>query len=454
MAMGETQDRFSLARLRVFASGFNNANMRLLFAIFLNSIPVGFMLVYFSIYLNNIVNEPFLVGAAFAISTVANTVFLIPFSTRADRYGRKKFVICGFALPALTFLVLAFTTNSIFILIFSAIGAVGLSGGLAQAINGPAWTAFVSDTSDDSNRAKVFGAAQAFWTLALTIGSILAAFPSYLSASYTLDSRTASSLTFIIMAMISIISAIPVISIPDRFKFAGDSGEGVVTTTPALFGIGSRIRRLVTKGTFNVPISSKKAIGKLSVAFFLTGFGLGISIQFLSLWFNLKFGVSEATIAPWFALAEFVSLPVIVIIPLLTKRLGSVRSVLLTQSLSSLFLLLIAFSKDYVSGSELYVVRNFLMNISWPIQQSYMMGIVLRSERASTAGITSAIWGIAATAGSILGGYLLQLPDRGFGLFLPIFLGFASYASSAIFFFFSFRRTREGSNDNNDTIAK
>jgi MFS family permease len=431
-----------------FPSGFNRANLLLLIAIFVNSIPVGFMLVYFSIYFYEVVKQPFIVGSALAISTVANTLFLIPFSTHADRYGRKKFAAYGFALPAFTFLVLAFTADPRLILISSAVGAVGLSGGIAQALNGPAWTAFVSDVTDEKHRAKVFGAAQAFWTLALTVGSILAALPTFLASSYGFSSANGSSLTFILMAVVTLVSALPVVFVSEKFKFSHDEQKVVSLGGPVQLGFGSRIRKLVVKGAFGVPIVSKNAIGKLSVSFFLIGFGLGVIVQILSLWFHLKFGVSEATIAPWFALAEFASLPVIIIIPFMAKRLGSVRSVLVTQLLSAFFLLAMTFVQNYVFAGEFYIGRNFFMNLSWPIQQSYMMGVVLKYERASTAGITSAIWGAAATGGSLVGGYFLQLPSRDIGLSLPIYLSFASYALSAVFFFVFFKRVGE----NNETV--
>src|SRR4030095_3577105 len=83
-------------------------------------------------------------------------------------------------------------------------------------------------------------------------------------------------------------------------------------------------------------------IARYSLALGMFGLGLGIAVQLLPLWFNLRFGVDEATLGPWYAGAQLLSLGSVVISPWLDRRLGSAMAVLLVHTLGSLCLFCIA----------------------------------------------------------------------------------------------------------------
>jgi predicted MFS family arabinose efflux permease len=160
----------------------------------------------------------------------------------------------------------------------------------------------------------------------------------------------------------------------------------------------------------------------------------------LSLWFKKMYGVNEAILGPWFAASEVTSLIVVPIIPRLTKALGSPRSVFATQGLSAILLASMTLAPTYELAGMMYIIRNFFMNISWPVQQSYLMGTVTADERASASAITSTIWGIGSSIGPIFGGYLLG--GTGYAsISAPLIIGAVAYLASAIAFFFLFRGT-------------
>ncbi len=139
------------------------------------------------------------------------------------------------------------------------------------------------------------------------------------------------------------------------------------------------------------PKKSRQQIAKFSATLGLVGFASGIGVQLLSLWFNKVYGTSESVLGPWFAAAEITSLVVVPIIPRLTKTLGSPKSVLITQGLSACLLASMILAPTYQSAALIFVARNFFMNISWPVQQSYLMGTVIPEERASASAITYTI---------------------------------------------------------------
>ena len=80
------------------------------------------------------------------------------------------------------------------------------------------------------------------------------------------------------------------------------------------------------------------------------------------------------------------------------------------------------------------------MNISWPVQQSYLMGTVTADERASASAITYTIWGIGGAVGPIFAGYFLSRTDYP-SISAPLLIGAGIYLVSAAAFYFLFHRT-------------
>jgi predicted MFS family arabinose efflux permease len=96
------------------------------------------------------------------------------------------------------------------------------------------------------------------------------------------------------------------------------------------------------------------------------------------------------------------------------------------------------FAPTYQLAGTLFIVRNFFMNISWPIQQSYLMGTVRTEERASASAITYTVWGVGCSVSPLLAGYLLSSSSFVW-ISAPISIGGAIYLASAVGFYLFFR---------------
>jgi MFS family permease len=177
---------------------------------------------------------------------------------------------------------------------------------------------------------------------------------------------------------------------------------------------------------------------KLSIFMGLIGLGLGFSVQFLPLWFYLKFGASGDTLGPWYAIAELTSTLAVLLVPQIASRLGAVKAVLFTQGASALGLVAMAIAPATWVAAGLMVIRTTLMNMSWPIQQSYTMGIVHARERATVSSLTNAAWGLASAISPVASG--IWFDQRLLGL--PLLAGAFCYAASALLLFAYFRHVR------------
>ena len=76
------------------------------------------------------------------------------------------------------------------------------------------------------------------------------------------------------------------------------------------------------------PRRSRQAIVIYSVGVGFLGFGLGVAVQLLPLWYRLRFGVSEADLGPWYALGQIASLTTVALVPYLERRLGGPNTIL------------------------------------------------------------------------------------------------------------------------------
>jgi MFS family permease len=394
--------------------------------VLVNSIPIGYMNVVPLIYLVNVGYNPSLIGTIYALGAIANTIGYIPFGMLADRYGRKVFIIVGGFLPFFSYAIFGLTLNPTWLIFASILGGIGLAGGLGVAINSTALLALLTNTTTDKNRTFVFGVLQGSWISAVTIGSLLSFLPSILMSAFSLDSYTAHSYSYFIMS--AFVAASTVIMLFVKEKRTDRSFVPLQTSSSKM---SSRISN-------RLQIVSGKKILYFCILFAFVGLALGVIVQLIPTWYTLRFGTSETTAGLWIALAEFCGIFAIPLIPKLVKRGGTVFSSAATMIVSSIFLALMPLAGSFEVAAIFFVIRAMLTTVSWPILQSYMMGIVLERERATVTGITYTAWALMSSVGTFLGGALLGEGQ----LTLPFLIGVFGYITSSLLLFLFFRKIK------------
>jgi MFS family permease len=187
-------------------------------SLLLNSIPIGYMNVVPLVYLLEVGYSPALVGIVYSASAIANTIGLVPFGMLADRLGRKNFLMIGSFLPAASYAVFALTLDPYWLVLASALGGVGLAGGLASSMSTPAILPILSNTTGDKGRTALFAVTEGIWTLALTIGAVLSFLPAFLvSVGAFASSVQAHSASYFVMAALAASSVVPLLFLgPER----------------------------------------------------------------------------------------------------------------------------------------------------------------------------------------------------------------------------------------------
>jgi MFS family permease len=384
----------------------------------LASIPFGYMTIVLPIYFSKIGLDSVVIGQLFTISSVTSAVLLIVFGFLADRFGRKPFVLAGTLLPAVSYLVLLSTTDPLALSIAAALGGVGLANGLSGALASAGFNALLAEKTDDASRNFVFSLTNAGWTAALMAGSLIGGLPEWLQRSFGAGVAESYRPLFALSLVLVVLGAAALLPVKETHR-----RQPAHPVAP--------LRRPMSGATFSATL-------KLSLFMALIGLGLGFAVQMLPLWFYLKFGASGDALGPWYAAAELVSTVAVLGMPRLAQRWGAVKTVVALQGASAVALAAMVAAPVAWVAALLMVARTTLLNVSWPVQQSYMMGIVAPRERAAVSSTTYAAWGLASAFSPIVAGAWI---DQG-QLALPVLAGAACYAVSALVFLGFFRRTR------------
>ncbi|MGH2450712.1 MAG: MFS transporter [Candidatus Limnocylindria bacterium] len=378
---------------------------------YLATVPMGFLMVVVPLYLARAGLEPAFIGLLYTVSGLVTSALVAASGILADRFGRRRFLLAGTILPVASYVIFASTTDHAWLVLAAALGGVGLANGAAGAMTVASYDALLAERTSGADRTRVFATAQALWNLALATGAAAAGGPELLRAlgMGEIDSFRPAFLAAIAFAVVAAALVAPIRDLPD------DRQEARVGWLPR-----RSVRPIVTYS--------------LGIGFL--GFGLGVAVQLMPLWLNLRFGVTEGDIGPWYSLAQLLSIVSVLVVPWLDRRFGPSRSVMGMQLTSAALLGLIVVAPAFPVAISLFIGRSFLTNLSWPFQQSLLMGAVVASERASAAGIGFAVWGLANAVGPGIAGVLL-----GTGvLALPLLAGAVAYATAGLVFGVGFAR--------------
>ncbi|HEY6959357.1 MAG TPA: MFS transporter [Candidatus Limnocylindria bacterium] len=386
----------------------------LLLSAFLSTVPLGYLIVVVPLYLARIGLEATLIGAMFSVSGAVAAVLVAVSGLFADRWGRRRFLLVGTVLPAASYAIFAATTDVPWLFAASLLGGVGIANGAAGALTIATYDALLADHTTEATRTRVFAASGAIWTTAVAAGSICAGMPELIARSFPgLDLLATYRLPYLAMIVLTVTAGVALIPIQDDPEV-----------------------RAARQASGWWPTRSRRPIAVYSVAIGLTGFGLGIAVQLLPLWYRIRFGVNEADLGPWYAAGQVASFATVALIPYLERRLGAPLSILGAFTGAAVALALIVVAPTFPIAATFHVVRSFLTNLAWPFHQSLLMTSTAPEERATAVGTGFAIWGATNAIGPLAAGALLAA-----GLFsVPLLVGALMYVLGGLVFGIGFRR--------------
>jgi predicted MFS family arabinose efflux permease len=213
-----------------------------------------------------------------------------------------------------------------------------------------------------------------------------------------------------------------------------------LSSTLIMFKVSESKRSAKAKSTLSelLPTKSKDVLAKYAFTGAIIAFGAGMVIPLMTAWMKAQYGIHDSLSGPILGVSSIVIGVATLAAPWLAKRFGVVNAIVVTEAVSTIFMFLTPLSPNYIVASVVYTSRAFLMNMSSPLSQSMIMGLVAEDERGVASGISSALWRLPSALSSFVGAWLI-----GLGLLdAPFFLAALFYMVSIGLFWFYFRHTK------------
>ncbi len=393
--------------------GFSSIPPKIRWIIYANAfggVGFGYLMVFITAYLPEIGVESGAVGLILGAEGAAMVLSAIPLGLYSDRRGRKKLLLVASIILPPSLLVFAFTLNTLWLVLSAVVAGVGEGAFLST------WNAIIADQTTREQRNAAFSLSFVLGNVSSGVGFALPlAFP--LLESWTrLDSHAMH---------------IAALVVTDSFGFLA----------PFVFFILLRDYQEKIRVKEERPKRMDwKPLLKFSGLNGLIGLGAGFFVPLVATWLLYKFAVTDEWSGPVLALANLtIGLAAIASAPL-ARRYGSIRAIVLVQSLSTAFLFSLAFLTNAIVAAGVYIVRAALMNMSSPIGDSFLMGIIVPEQRGVASAVNSIIWRLPNSITTFIGGVIMEAGlITPWLLDLPIYLATAFYVASISGLYLVFR---------------
>lgn len=400
-----------------------NKNVRLfMLANVLIQIGMGIFMVMYNLYIKELGMPETINGKVISMTALASAIMLIPAGFLSDKFGRKWMIVGGAVFGGLTLFY-----RSVTVVETPIIYAAFLTG-LFMAFVQVSGVPFLAENSNAKERVHMFSIHFALMTIANVIGSLFGGIiADTLQVVLSIGAEQSIRWSLLIGSTIFTLGLIPL------FKLQNNPSEPVqildVANDPQPDTDNNLRRNLIL-------------IFHFSFASLLIGLGSGLVIPYLNLYFSNRFDASNAFIGLILSLGSGMTAVAMLIGPILVKKIGKVKALIMFQLLSIPFLILTAFTTSLLLASVGFLMRQALMNAGNPIQSAIAMEIVADKYKGLANSVNQTVFQLGwATMGPIATGLVVALGSYwGYAYAFSITGGL--YVVSSTYYYFVFGRRK------------
>ncbi|MGD8398819.1 MAG: MFS transporter [Anaerolineae bacterium] len=319
----------------------------------------------------------------------------LPAGVLVDHIGRKRAMVVAGVGWTLAYAGIVLSPGP-WLLRLSMI-IFGVSQSLRMVTSAP----FMMENSSDEERDALFSASFGLQTLVGFLGTFVGGWlPTFFGGllGVGIEDAPAYGATLAVTTLLSAASVIPV------FMFEEAAPEP-----------GAEARSMWPWRN----LSNLTMAGRIFLPNVIISMGAAILIPYMNLFFKETFPISDTMLGTIFAVSSVITGVATLASPVLARRWGRIRALVITQLTSIPFLLLIGFSGVFWIAAASFWVRAALMNMGNPLYSAFAMEQFSERERATVSGLMGMSWNIGWTLGPFISGYMQEHPDIGFQ---PIFV--------------------------------
>ena len=347
------------------------------------------------------------IGNILSATALGTLIISVPFAILLHRVSYRLILISSLFLALVGYLLLGLLSNPTGLLAASFISGVSMTG--VRLVAPP----FFMRNSSPKERTHLFSINYGTWIAAAIVGSLTGGY--LVSLFQLLGGDLIASLRWALLSSIAIglIGAIPYWSI--HSESTRDTSSGSVWSW----------ENFRQRGGFYF---------RLSLPLFVLGLGAGLIIPFLNLYFKDSFNQSAHQIGIYFAWLQVFMLTGILAAPILSKRLGMIRTLVFTELISIPFMLILAFTGSLPLAVGAFFLRGAMMNMAQPLSVNFSMEAVRAEEHSLINGMITLAWNLSWVLSASIGGKLIELHSYT----APLVIAAVLYIFSAGLYFYFF----------------
>jgi MFS family permease len=358
-----------------------NARLFLL-ATVIGGVATSGLQLFFNIYLRSRNFDLDFIGLINAVPAGAALVVGVPMGILSDRMGRRRAMFIGLSLSTLAAWGMVSAPSREVMLVMACVK------GMADSLYVLSQAPFMMRAAGEKERTLLFSLNFGLTTISGAVGNLLAGqLPAWFG--HWLGVGAESPLAYQAVLTVSVLSGglslVPVWLIREM-RWPGPRSEPPV-------GLED-FRKLL-----------RPSVLRLAAPNFIIGFGAAILIPYMTLFFKGRFAVPDAQLGLLFSLSAGLTGVATVIGPSLAQRLNSkIKAVVLTQSASLFFLLVMGFVPSFGVAGGSFLMRAALMNMASPLYSAFSMEHTSERERGAVNSVMTLMWEVGWTVGPYLSG--------------------------------------------------
>lgn len=329
-------------------------------------IGFGIFMVIYNFYIRELGYGEQVNGQVISLTSLATALILVPAGMISDRLGRKKVMLVGSILTGMV-LVLRGVFEAQSLLLMLAF-VTGLTMAFIQVSSIP----WLAENSKSFQRVHLFSIYSAVMTGSSVIGNLFGGIFTDLFSLF-LSPLMSIRLTLIIAGLFYFFSFIPIVKFKETREIKKE-------------------KKIPLKEKMQQQREGFKIILLFAIAQLIIGIGAGLVIPYLNLYFADRFMASNSIIGIIISLGQAATAIAMIIGPLMVKKFGEVKAVVILQLSSLPFLLLTAYTENLTLAAIGFLFRQALMNAGNPIQTSLMMSKVNDSVKGLANSINQMVF--------------------------------------------------------------
>ncbi|WP_405156525.1 MFS transporter [Paenibacillus sp. FSL K6-0108] len=423
-------------------------NIQLFFlASILYQIGNGMFSVLYNLYIQGLGYNDTMNGQIVSIQSLATAIMFVPIGLCGDLFSRKRLLITGALFSGIFLIGRSFDYSASGLIWFAVFS--GLFAGVFQVLAIP----FLAENVKKSQRLKMFSYYSSLVLASQVLGSLGGGVFADLLHTAGLAKVTGLQTVLFVGGAATLVAFIPMLFVSEDKKTLQTAVSSQPITEPAASATGGEASIVSPpeqgrkNDTIDTPdtLSQKKdsrLIGQFVITQLLIGFGSGLVVPYLNLYFTNRFSVSLSAMSLLISLGQIMTIVSMLIGPTLAAKVGSVRAVVIFQVMSLPFLLLTGFTNMLLIASVSFLFRQALMNAANPIQSAILVDRVSDKRRGIANSLMQTAFMIGwATMGPVQS-YLVTTYGTYWGYAITFSITGSLYVISSLMYYMMFKEPK------------